>query len=57
LYKILIPSILFALTSLETADLRSMMLVDGDCEGSVRLRGGERRDLRVMVMVLEVVGG
>lgn len=33
------------------------MLVDGDCEGIVRLMGGERKDLRVMVMVLLVGGG
>lgn len=51
------PSMLFALTSLAMADFRSMMLVEGDCEGRVRLMGGERRDLRVMVRVAGVLGG
>lgn len=34
-----------------------MMLVEGDCEGRVRLTGGERRDFRIIVKVEGVGGG
>lgn len=46
------PSVLFARIAFETADFRSMMLVESDWEGRVSERGGLRRDFRVTVMLL-----